>query len=132
MDNKEKIEILNSMEIIYSQGGEENECVCVEDNEENRKKLLDIGCSEKDIETQTFDGEIDISGFAFDFGAIYFTGEKFINSEEELFNDLKLAVNRYWECVDSNPLDVPKVGKEVIELASQYVDIMDDLMKNKK
>ncbi|MNC02568.1 hypothetical protein D3C75_499440 [compost metagenome] len=130
METKEKIEILNSFEVIHSEGGEEL-CVVIEDNEENREKLLKIGYSEKDIEHSIVDDGIDLVMYAFDHGAIYYTGTKFISSEKELLIDLKEAVDQYWNRVNYNPLSVGEAGKNVIMLASQYVDIVENLEENK-
>ncbi|MNV76306.1 hypothetical protein D3C71_1696470 [compost metagenome] len=131
MENNEKIEILNSIEVIHSEGGEEL-CVIVENNEENREKLLKIGYTEKNIEHSIFEDGIDLTMYAFEHGAIYYTGTKFISSEKELFVDLKEAVDHYWNCVNSSPLEVGLAGKNIIALASQYVDVVENLEEDKK
>lgn len=73
MTNKEKLELLNSLEIIESDGGE-MPYVLVENSEENREILEKIGCKPLADEEH-----IDIFSIAFDLElADWFTGEKFI------------------------------------------------------
>lgn len=124
MDNK-KIDILNNMEVVYADGSEIL-CVIVEDNQKNRSKLIEIGYTENDIDKNLFEKGIDISNFASECGAIYYTGDKFIGSLEELFNDLKEAVDNYWDCVSSNLSGISDANQKLIALATQYVDAIKD------
>ncbi|MNW45158.1 hypothetical protein D3C74_224130 [compost metagenome] len=78
--NENKIEILNSMEIVeYDADGATLYYALVKDIAENRQKLLDIGAPWDEIVDSTSDDNehIDICGLAFKYGgAKWFDGER--------------------------------------------------------
>lgn len=76
MTDKEKLDLINSMEIIESSSnGVEVEYILVEDNETNRNVLHKIGLTDGDIDDICYseDGNLDITVVAFEY-ADYFDG----------------------------------------------------------
>lgn len=84
MNKQKELEILNSMEIVDAEsGGEAMLHIYVENNEENKNKLLELGFSNEYIESGIYDYEdennvIDLNHFAWDF-AEWFNGKVFLD-----------------------------------------------------
>lgn len=76
LTNKEKKDLINSMEVIDSDSCDgEMLYVVVEDNEDNRTILKEVGLSDEQIEEMVVeDGEIDITSIGFEYSE-YFDSE---------------------------------------------------------
>lgn len=76
MNDLEKLELLNSIEILdISTGQGDIEYIVIQDNETNREKLNQLGATEDDFEEMTYgiedEGILDITTFSFKFANWY-------------------------------------------------------------
>lgn len=136
MTDKEKLDLINSMEIIgASSNGMEIEYIVVEDNEVNRNTLRKIGATEEDIYPDS--GTLDITAVGLTY-ADYFCArdKKFLlfggkrtsfENWKILREDMECAVE---EGVDSGFNNTPDIANGGKYIAYKYVlDKMNQLEK---
>lgn len=123
MTNQEKIDWINTLEVVESQGGDE--CyVLVEGTEEVISKLREFGASEGTIFCyDNEEGHIDILPVAFECGASYWTGSRFvIDRINDAVQGIEEILERYWAAIDQDyPID-PMLYQEIIDTASELAE----------
>lgn len=84
MDKKKLLKVLNSLEIEeWSIDYGECEYVLVEDNDENRNILMEVGLTEEAIDKYAYEGYIDISMIAWEHtNANWWSSEGFMQKKE--------------------------------------------------
>ncbi|QPA33414.1 hypothetical protein [Thermaerobacillus caldiproteolyticus] len=84
MENQKVLEVLNSLEVIEKQGGEDS-YMLVENNEENRKRLNDVGVSNETIDKYGDNETFCILALAFGEGyADFYQNGKFIKFDKSV------------------------------------------------
>lgn len=128
--DQEKIKWLNTLEVVESEGGET--CyVLVEGTEEVIAKLREFGVSEGAIHCyDNGEGLIDIVPAAFECGASYWTGSRFvIDRVNDAMQDIEELVREYWAAVEKDKPIESKLYENVILAAAELAEAVRDMQR---